>query len=147
MSPPVALRVEYRIGIQATAERIWEVFANLERWPDWNPAYPEAKGDFAFGGTLQLLERVPGAPERWITGGIVDWTPYAQVVLRVDDGFLAHRLQYFEIDRLADVGCIFAAGAFFNGFNAPGLMRKTGRGLKLGFGLMAEALKAKVEES
>jgi hypothetical protein len=140
-------RVEYRIGVQATPERIWEVLSNLERWADWNPMYPQAAGHIAIGGTLNLLEHVAGRADRRIDARIVDWTPYAQLILRVEGGMFAHRLQYFEIDPLtADgQGCIFAAGAFFNGWRGKALAQREARGLKIGFGLLCEALKAKVE--
>jgi hypothetical protein len=138
-------RVEHRIGVQASPDRIWEVFSNLPRWRDWNPMYPEASGSFVIGGTLHLLEHAPGRADQRLTARILDWTPYAQLVLRIEEGFMAHRLQYFEIEKLSDSGCIFAAGTYFNGWRGPAAARRLARGLKVGFGLMAEALKEKVE--
>ena len=141
-------RFEYRIGVNATAERVWEVLSNLERWGDWNPMYPQASGKIAIGATLNLLEHVAGQPDRRLEARVLDWTPEAQLVLRIPEGRFARRMQYFEIDPLAGTdarGCIFAAGAFFEGWNANGAAKKFGRGLKIGFALMAEALKAKIE--
>ncbi len=142
-------RVEYRIGVQATAERIWEVLSNLDRWGDWNPMYPHASGKIVIGGTMELLEHVAGKPDTRLTAKIVDWTPEAQLILRIEGGLFAHRLQYFEIDPLQSdgkgPGCIFAAGTYFNGWRGPALAKREARGLKIGFGLLGEALKAKVE--
>ena len=141
-------RFEYRIGINATPERLWEVLSNLERWGDWNPMYPEASGKIVMGGALHLLEHVAGRPDRKFEARVLDWTPEAQLVLRIQEGAFARRLQYFEIDPLAgkdSKGCIFAAGMMFEGWNANGAAKKFGRGLRMGFTLMAEALKAKVE--
>jgi hypothetical protein len=144
----MSIRVEYRIGITATAERLWEVLSDLERWGDWNPMYPHASGKIVMGGTLSLLEHVAGQPDRQLEARVLDWTPEAQLVLRIKEGAFARRMQYFEIDPLAGkdaAGCIFAAGTYFQGLNAAGAAKTFGRGLKVGFGLMGEALKAKVE--
>jgi hypothetical protein len=34
------VKIEHRIGVQAPAEAIWAVIAEIERWGDWNPLYP-----------------------------------------------------------------------------------------------------------
>ncbi|HEY3812428.1 MAG TPA: SRPBCC domain-containing protein [Caulobacteraceae bacterium] len=144
----MSIRVEYRIGVSATPERVWGVLSNLERWSDWNPMYPQASGKIVMGGTLDLLEHLAGQPDRRIEARVLDWTPEAQLVLRIAEGAFARRMQYFEIDPLAGKnasGCIFAAGVYFQGWNEKGVARKLGRSLKIGYGLMAEALKAKVE--
>jgi hypothetical protein len=141
----MSIRIETRLGIQASAERIWEVLSNLDRWEGWNPVYPRASGKIVIGGTLELLEKLPGGPERSLRAKVVDWTPHAQLILRIDEGFATHRLQYFEIDPLDPTASIFAAGIFFNGWGAKGAAKRLGRSAKLGFGLMGEALKAKVE--
>jgi hypothetical protein len=144
----MSVRFEYRIGVNATAERVWEVLSNLERWGGWNPMYPQASGKIAMGATINLLEHVAGQPDRRLEARVLDWTPEAQLVLRIKEGAFARRLQYFEIDPLAGKdapGCIFAAGTFFEGWNEKGVAKTFGRGLKTGFTLMAEALKAKVE--
>ncbi|HWE47267.1 MAG TPA: SRPBCC domain-containing protein [Caulobacteraceae bacterium] len=141
-------RVEYRIGINVTPTRLWEVLADLDHWHGWNPMYPQASGKIAIGGVLHLLEHLANRPDRQVEARVLDWTPEAQLVLRIKEGAFAQRMQYFEIDPLAgkdQAGCIFAAGTFFQGWNANGAAKTMGRSLKIGFGLMAEALKAKVE--
>jgi uncharacterized protein YndB with AHSA1/START domain len=144
----MSIRVEYRIGVNATPMRIWEVLSDLDHWDGWNPMYPKASGKIAIGGALNLLEHVAGQPDRQIEARVLDWTPEAQLVLRIKEGAFAQRMQYFEIDPLAGKdasGCIFAAGTFFQGWRADAAAKKMSRSLKIGFGLMAEALKAKVE--
>jgi uncharacterized protein YndB with AHSA1/START domain len=141
-------RFEYRIGINATSERLWEVFSDLDRWIEWNPMYPEASGKIVMAGALHLVEHLAGQPDRKVEARVLDWTPEAQLILRIQEGSFARRMQYFEIDPLADKdtkGCIFAAGTIFEGWNANGAAKKLGRGLRAGFTLMAEALKARIE--
>ena len=141
----MSVRVEYRVGIQAAAERVWEIVCDLPAWPDWNEIYPEASGVIGFGAELELLERLPNQPERRLNVRVLDWTPGAQLVLRVEEGFMTHRLLYVEIDKLAEVGCILAVGCYFRGFSDQRLARRLGPSAKAGFTAMAEAVKARAE--
>ena len=144
----MSIRVEYRVGINATPERLWEVLSDLDHWDAWNPMYPQASGKIAMGGTLHLTEHIAGQPDRRLEARVLDWTPEAQLVLRIPEGAFARRMQYFEIEALAgkdERGCIFAAGVYFQGWHEKAAAKRLGRGLKIGFGLLAEALKAKVE--
>lgn len=144
----MSIRVEYRVGINASALHLWEVLSDLDHWSAWNPMYPKASGKIAMGATLHLLEHIEGLPDRPIEARVLDWTPEAQLVLRIPEGAFARRMQYFEIEALAGKdakGCIFAAGVYFQGWNEKAAAKRMGRGLRTGFGLLAEALKAKVE--
>ena len=51
---PKGFPVEHRIGIQASAETIWDLIYDLAGWSAWNPLYPEASGDIRIGSTLTL---------------------------------------------------------------------------------------------
>jgi uncharacterized protein YndB with AHSA1/START domain len=49
------------IGIAAPPERVWEVLADIERWPAWNPDVKSA----VLSGEL-----APGSEFRWKAGGV-----------------------------------------------------------------------------
>jgi hypothetical protein len=143
----MSIRVESRIGIQASADRVWEIVADLKAWGAWNPTYPEASGVIGFGETLTFLERLPGRPDQRISGRVLDWTPGAQLAMRVEQGFMTHRLQYIEIDKLAEVGCILAVGCYFRGWFDEGAAKRLGPAAKAGFAAMVDALKLRAEGS
>jgi hypothetical protein len=141
----MTIRIEHRVGVLAPADRVWEVVSHLEHWHGWNPAYPEAAGKISIGGALTLTEALPHLEPVTITPTVVDWVPNEQLLWRLKEGPFASRLHYFEIEPLSEQGSIFAVGVLIDGFGKRALARKKGRSLKLGLGLLAEALKAKVE--
>jgi uncharacterized protein YndB with AHSA1/START domain len=51
--------------IHAPAERIWEVLADLDTYPDWNPIFAQVRGELRGGERLALTlagDRPDGAP-------------------------------------------------------------------------------------
>jgi hypothetical protein len=141
----MSIRVEARIGIQSTAQHVWDVVSDFKSWDEWNPTYPQVSGAIGFGERLVWLERLPGKPERRVTLRVVDWTPGTQLVMRAEEGFMTHRLQYLEIDKLADVGCILAVGCYFKGWFEEAPAKRLGPAMKQGFTAMVEAAKARAE--
>ena len=110
----MAFRIEHRIGVAAPADTIWELLADVERWPEWNPLYTQASGKLGIGAALKLREAVPGRPPREFAPVVVDWEPRSQILWR-ENGVLARTMRYIEIEALTETGCIFANGAFFHG--------------------------------
>jgi NifU-like protein involved in Fe-S cluster formation len=141
----MAIRIEHRIGVSASADTIWALISDLNGWSAWNPLYPEATGKLSIGGTLKITEAVPGKPPRTIAPVVVDWEPGAQILWRHDAGFMSRTVRYLEIESLSETGCIFANGAFFHGMlgeraakggppRHPAGLRLAGRGGQAGGG-------------
>ena len=40
-------RIEKRVGVQATSDRIWDLVADLAGWSAWNPMDTEVEGVIA----------------------------------------------------------------------------------------------------
>lgn len=90
LTHPTTLRTE--IEIDASADRVWQVLADREEYPGWNPFIVRSTGDLVVGKTItnvlkdgdgkettftpELLEADPGKELRWIgkvwIGGIFD---------------------------------------------------------------------------
>lgn len=57
----MSLRIEYRLGVKASADAIWAALEDVAAWPAWMDMYPETKGRIGFGELLTLTEALPGA--------------------------------------------------------------------------------------
>ncbi|MCB9683138.1 MAG: cytochrome P450 [Alphaproteobacteria bacterium] len=54
-------RTERRFDIAAPAPLVWDLLADFDRYPDWNPYLPEAVGRFAAGEVVQMRVRLGDA--------------------------------------------------------------------------------------
>jgi len=142
-----AFRIEHRLGIPAPAHVVWEVLADIERWPEWNPLYPRAQGQLRIGGGLSLTEAAPGREPAELHPRIVDWVPDAQILWRQSEHWgLVSRLRYLEIEKLSDEGCIFANGEDWYGRLARYVDRGRRRALYEGMEAMSLALRDRAVE-
>jgi hypothetical protein len=142
----LAFRIEHRIGIQAPAEVIWGLIADLDRWSEWNPLYTRAIGKISIGATLDLTLALPGEAPRQIQPKVMDWEPDAQLVWRLDlVPMLAHTVRYLEIEALSETGCVFNNGEFFHGMLGERAGRSKRRVIHEGFTALGETVKARAE--
>jgi hypothetical protein len=143
---PSGIKIEDRIGVQAPAEVIWEILANLSGWSDWNPLYPKVAGELRIGSRLTLTLALEGEADQEIQPVIVDWVPLDQIHWRLSvGGGLVRTIRYIEIETLTETGCIVSNGEIFSGLLA-GMVVKPRRGrIRRGFLAMNEALKTRAE--
>lgn len=144
--PPPGLRIEHRVGIQAPAEVIWEILADLKSWHEWNALYPKAAGEIRIGAQLDITLALPGQPEQQIRPTVVDWVPNDQLhwKLTMLRG-LVKTIRFFEIEELAAESCIVSNGEYVGGMLGPMLARRMTGTIYRGFRDMNEALKARAE--
>ena len=140
----MALKIEHRLGIRASADRLWELVSELEDWRHWNPIHPGASGKIGFGSTLTVQEAYPGEEPRAVEVKVTDWAPLEQLVWE-EKGFLWSSLRYLEIEELIPGSCIFANGILYEGYRAKSELKRRGRAFKQGFELLGEAIKARAE--
>jgi hypothetical protein len=138
-------KIEKRIGIQTSAERIWALIADLSYWDRWNPVETQVEGRIGFGGSLTLTETIPELGERRTTLGVVEWTPERQLILAEKRGFLFNVTRYFEIEQLQPQSCIVSNGFIFSGFRGEGFHDKHRARLKAACEAVNENLKAHAE--
>ncbi len=117
-------KIEKRVGVRATSDAIWDVISDLPGWERWNPIETEVSGAIAFGGVLNLAERIEGLPERQVIARVADWQPNAQLVWTEKRGWLFNVIRYYEIEQLEPGSCIVANGFIFSGFRAEGFHDK-----------------------
>ena len=140
------VKIEHRIGVQAPAEAIWAVIAEIERWPDWNPLYPKAEGKLRIGGPLTLELALPDRKPQTIRPVIVDWIPNEQIHWRLTAfAGLVKATRYLEIEQLNETACIFSNGELFEGPLMRFIPKKTRRAIKAGFRAFGETVRDRAE--
>lgn len=138
-------RIEKRVGVQATSDRIWELISDLPSWDRWNPHETDVSGTIAFGGVLTMTERLPGLPERQVQGRVGEWQPRAQLVWAEKRCFLFNTVRYFEIEELEKGSCIVASGLIFSGLRGEMFHDKHRNALRRVHEAIAEGLRRAAE--
>lgn len=138
-------KIEKRIGVQADADRIWTLIAELSEWDRWNPVETQVEGRIGFGGSLTLVESLPELGERRATLNVAEWTPGGQLVLTEKRGFLFNVVRYFEIEQLQPMSCIVTNGFIFSGFRGEGFHDKHRRHFRVACEAVCEGLKVHAE--
>lgn len=139
-------RIERRIGVRATPERIWELIADLPGWDRWNPIETRVEGVIAFGGDIALTEQIEGLPERRATGRVGDWQPYSQLVWAEKRGLWFNSIRYFEIQPLDEPNaCIAANGFIFSGLRGEMFFDRNRARFRQAVDAVAERWKAAAE--
>ena len=138
-------RIEKRIGVRASTDRVWEIIADLSGWDRWNPIEKAVEGTIAYGGQITLTETIESLPERRAVAHVGEWQPYAQLVWMEKRGLWFRSMRYFEIEELEPGSCILANGFIFSGLRGEMFFDKHRIRLRHGVDAVAEAWKALAE--
>lgn len=138
-------RIEKRIGVRASTDRLWEIIADLPGWDRWNPIETSVDGTIAYGGQITLTEAIEGLPERRADARVGAWQPYAQLVWMEKRGLWFRSMRYFEIEELEPGSCIVANGFIFSGLRGEMFFDRNRARLRHGVDAVAEAWKALAE--
>lgn len=137
----MTFKIEKRIGVRATSDRIWELVSDLPAWDRWNPVETGASGTIAFGGAINLTERIEGLAERPVQARVADWQPNAQLVWTEKRGWLFNLVRYYEIEELEPGSCIVANGFIFSGFRGEGFHDKHRKTIRAACEAIGESLR------
>lgn len=108
-------RIDNRIGVRTSAEKIWDVLTDLENWHAWNPFETNLRGRLGFGTPLSFDESFPNLPARQVSAVVGEWEPCGQLLWSEKRGFLFNTTRYFEIEPLDTNACIVTNGILFSG--------------------------------
>ena len=61
--------------VAASAETVWTVLTDFERYPEWNPSVPSISGELRAGATVSLTLGMPGRPSPKVKAELGDVTP------------------------------------------------------------------------
>ncbi len=138
-------RIEKRIGVRASTDRIWELISDLSAWDGWNPVETAVEGTIAYGGAIALTEAIRGLPERRASVRVGEWQPYAQLVWMEKRGLWFNSMRYFEIEELEPGSCIVANGFIFSGLRGEMFFDRRRKELRGAVDAVADGLKTAAE--
>lgn len=108
-------RIESRIGVRASADRLWDLIGDFDAWSSWNPYETDVSGRLSVGGHISLTEALPGFGRREVSGHLGDWQPLTKLLWSERRGFLMQSTRYFTIQELEKTNCILSHGVIFSG--------------------------------
>lgn len=138
-------RIETRIGIRASAERIWELIGDLERWQHWNPYEQNVEGAIRQGAVIRYQEAYPDIPARQAQAVVVDWVPVGKLVINDKRGFLSNSSRFIILDEVEKGATIVTMGIMFAGLRGEIFHDKHRAKLRQAMEQIGERLKEAVE--
>ncbi|MGV0959897.1 MAG: SRPBCC family protein [Limnohabitans sp.] len=138
--------LQTQVHIQATAEQVWSVLMDFERYPQWNPFIRQVVGCAVRGQTLCVeVQPVGGKPMRF-KPTVVQVEPASE--WRWLGKFLFTGLfdgeHFFRLEPVSD-GVVLVHGEHFCGLLVPLFRRMLQQQTLPGFEAMNEALRKQVE--
>jgi len=142
----MSVKIERRIGIQASEEVAWEVLSDIPAWGEWTGLYPRVEGEIRIGAPWSMDIALPGLPVRTINPVVLDWAPYDHIHLRMDSmrGWV-RTIRYFEFEKMGEANLIFSNGELFTGLLGASAARKNRRPMIDALEAMNEALRTRCE--
>lgn len=138
-------RIESRIGVRASADRLWDLISDFDHWAGWNPYETEVSGRLSLNGHINLTEALPGFAPRDVTARLGDWQPLTKLMWAERRGFLFQSTRYFTIQELEKTSCILTHGIIFTGLRGEGFYDKNRRKFREAYDVISENLKREAE--
>jgi hypothetical protein len=136
-----------QIEINASAQRVWEVFTDAAAYPEWNPFIPHLAGRFRSGEKLKVRLAPPGGIAMTFRPQVLIAEPMQEVrwlghlvVPGLFDGEHRFSLETLDASRIR-----FTQEETFTGILVPLFIRSFGEQTLAGFEAMNLALKQRAE--
>ena len=138
--------LETSIEIGAPVDRVWEVLAGFDSYPEWNPFVREISGTPAVGERLRAVLQPPQGRGLTIKPVVTAADPGQRLswIGRLGVPGIFDGQHLFELTA-TEVGTRLVHSETFRGVLVPVLWRSFETGTRAGFELMNEALKNRVE--
>jgi hypothetical protein len=140
--------VRTEIEISASAERVWSILADFERFPDWNPFVIRVEGEPREGTKLAIYVQLPESRMLKFTPVVLKAEPNRELRWVGDLPLGTFRGEHFYIiESISDSKTKFIHGELFSGWMVGLIWRIHGEKIEKGYRLMNEALKKEAENS
>lgn len=137
-----------RIEIDAPAERVWSILADLDRYADWNPFTVRIETDFVVGHPIVLHVSFDGRKPRRQVEILRRWAPGEALCWGMTIGpawfFRAERVQ--RVEPLGSDRCRYISEDAFAGLFSPVVELLFGGKVQRGFDALAAALRSRAEQ-
>lgn len=136
-----------RVDIDAPAERVWALLADLDGYADWNPFTPRIETDFVVGHRIVLHVSFDGAKPIRQVEILRRWAPGEELRWGMTMGpawfFRAERVQRVEV--LGPARCRYISEDAFAGLFSPIVELFFGPKVQRGFDALGAALACHAE--
>jgi hypothetical protein len=136
------------VEIHASAERVWQLLTDFDRFPQWNPFIHRASGEPRTGAQLEVTTQASGAARTTSRPTVVNAEPNRE--LRWMQRSLIPGLldveHIFTIEPLDTNRVRFTQREIFTGLLVPLRTRRNNTDIRRGFSEMNKALKTRAEQ-
>lgn len=135
------------VEIDAPADVVWEILADIERYPEWNPFTPQIDSTLEIGEPVTLhIKRGDDTSPMTFVLEVLD--PPREIAWRLPKKLLsplfsAYRTQ--RVEALGDARCSYTTSDTFSGLIAGPLYRNQSGWVHRNFEKLAAALKERAE--
>jgi hypothetical protein len=136
-----------RVEIEASAERVWSILTDLDRYGDWNPFTVRIETDFVVGHPIVLHVSFDGEKPRRQVEELRRWAPGEELRWGMTIGpgwfFRAERVQ--RVEPLGSERCRYVSEDAFAGLFSPVVELLYGAKVQRGFDALGRALERHAE--
>jgi hypothetical protein len=135
------------IIINATPDKVWEVFTDFAAYPGWNPFVKSFKGQPQQGGNIEVLLQLPGSKPMTFKPTVLQYEKNKELrwIGKLFIPYLFDGEHTFTLTDNGDGTTTFQQYENFRGILIPFMKQMLDVNTLNGFRLMNEALKARVE--
>lgn len=108
-------KIETRVEISATPERVWEVFSKTSDYPLWNPFIIEVKGAFEENARARICIRFGSLPKLYGFPTIIRLVEGAEMVAKISIGPMFSGTHYFKVEAINESKTYFIQEETFSG--------------------------------
>lgn len=145
--PPSMTVYRTTFPVAASAEKLWALLVDFERYPEWNPALPSISGDLEVGSTVSLTLGMPGRPSPKVKAKLTEVVPESRLCWRGNAGadWLFRGDREFSFDPQPDGTTLVTHVEDVRGLLFPAFRAFMGGAIQRGHDAFNTALKERAE--
>jgi hypothetical protein len=147
LTPGIGLTIEHVLEIEAAAERVWGVIADLDAYPAWNPFVVACRSTLVVGDPIWMRVRIFSAfaqPQRETVFEHVAGRRLRYGLAPLPFGALASDRSH-EVEPLGPGRARYVSHFELRGWLSPLVRTLLGARLARGFGAMSDAIAVRAE--